>query len=69
MRTLERNQWLSDPKLKDWSVRPAASDKKCHCRNEENWVELIDHESCIIGRIDTIVCTKCNEVESFSIIR
>jgi hypothetical protein len=69
MRILERDQWLSDPILKDWRFKSAASDKKCECRDKENWVELIDHESCIIGRIDTIVCTKCNEVESFRIIR
>jgi hypothetical protein len=69
IKVLLKEQWLSDPKLKHWAMKSSVSDKKCYCRNEENWVELIDHDSCIIGRIDTTVCTKCNEVESFKIIR
>lgn len=69
MKILERNEWLSDPELKKWAMKSASSDGKCNCGDKTHLVELIDHESCIIGRIDTIVCTKCNEVKSFSIIR
>jgi hypothetical protein len=69
MKVYTREQWLGDSELRKWAMKPATWDKRCQCGNEEHWIELIDHESCIIGRIDTVICTKCNEVESFRIIR
>ena len=69
MKVYTREQWLRNPELKKWAMKPAVSDKGCTCGNKENWIELFDHESCIIGRIDTTICTQCNEVESFKIIR
>lgn len=69
MKILKREEWLADTNLKMWIMKSARPEKRCQCGTKDNWVELIDHESCMVGRIDTIVCTKCNEVESFNIIR
>lgn len=69
MKLYTHEQWTADPTLKKWIFQPAVSKAKCTCGTDEHHVELIDHESCIVGRIDTIVCTKCDEVVSFRIIR
>jgi len=64
-----RERWLQDETLRKWRFVPAVTEGKCTCENDEHHIELEDHESCIIGRIDTIVCTKCDDVVSFRIIR
>lgn len=69
MRIVEREVWSKDTELLRLAMKPAMPDKRCQCGTQEHWVELIDHESCIVGRIDTVMCTKCNEVQSFNMIR
>lgn len=70
MRFVRKEEWIKDPKLKSFAFIPAIEGKECKCADDsEDLVELEDHESCIIGRIDTTVCTKCNVVKFFRIIR
>lgn len=70
MRTLLRDEWLADERLKHFRFVEPKPEKYCLCdEKSEHIVELIDHESCIVGRIDSVVCTKCNAVKSFKIIR
>jgi hypothetical protein len=69
MKFLSRDVWINDADLKFFRTKAAIKEKECKCETDEYFVELEDHESCIIGRIDTVVCTKCKEVQSFTIIR
>jgi hypothetical protein len=69
MKIYTKEQWSSNPQLRDWSYKEAVTDRGCRCGDEKNQIELIDHSSCIIGRIDTTICTTCNEVVSFDIVR
>ena len=62
-----REEWIKDPQLKHWSGRNCTY-HKCYC-SEPKLVELWDQDSCIRGRIDTVVCTKCDSVKSFEIVR
>lgn len=62
-----REDWIKDPQLKHFNSKSCTS-TKCNC-SEPKLVELWEHDSCVRGRIDTIVCTNCNNVESFKIIR
>ena len=63
-----REEWIKDPKLKHWIGESCVQDKKCGCSNP-TLVELWEQDYCVRGRIDTIVCTDCNKVQSFKIIR
>jgi len=69
MKIYSRNEWINDPILSRLALKSSVPEKRCRCGNESKHIELIDHESCIIGRIDTVFCTDCNEVVNFSIIR
>ena len=70
MVSLLREDWIKDPKLKKWnSVDCTEKYKNCNCGDDSNLVELWDHDSCYRGRIDTVVCTKCNTIKSYSIVR
>jgi len=62
-----REEWIKDPQLKHWNGKSCVSDE-CNC-NEPNLVELWEQDSCVRGRIDTIVCTNCDKVKSFEIVR
>ena len=62
-----RESWIKDPQLKQWRGKSCTS-TKCNC-SEPKLVELWEQDSCVRGRIDTIVCTQCNNVNSFKIIR
>lgn len=63
-----KEEWIKDPQLKHWNNESCVQDNKCGC-SEPQLVELWEQDSCVRGRIDTIVCTKCNKVKSFNIIR
>jgi len=63
-----REEWINDPFLKQWNSRSCTEDSKCGC-SDPKLVELWEQDSCVRGRIDTIVCTNCNKVQSFKIIR
>jgi hypothetical protein len=67
MEILLKKQWSEDPKLKRWSGR-RCTHHKCQC-NEPELVELWEQDGCVRGRIDTIVCVKCDRVKTFKIIR
>jgi hypothetical protein len=70
MVALLREDWIKDPRLKKWnSVDCTETYKKCNCEDGDHLVELWDHDSCYRGRIDTIVCTKCNTIKSYTIVR
>lgn len=62
-----REEWVKDPQLNHWNGKSCTS-AECNC-NEPNLIELWEQDSCVRGRIDTIVCTNCDKVESFKIIR
>jgi hypothetical protein len=68
MIALFKEDWSSDPKLKHWSKLSCVQDTRCGCK-EPALVELWDHDTCVRGRIDTIVCTNCNKIKSFKIVR
>ena len=65
-----KEEWIQDPTLKKWS-RVECTDKQtiCQCEDGNHLVELWEHDSCVRGRIDTVVCTTCDSIKSFKIIR
>ena len=70
MKFIRKEEWIKDPKLKSFAFVPAIKWGECKCAEDsETLVELEDHESCIVGRIGTTVCTKCSVVKYFKIIR
>lgn len=69
MISMLREEWIANPNLKHWASKSCIQDNKCGCSDDSNLVELWEHDSCVRGRIDTIVCTDCNRVKSFKIIR
>jgi len=62
-----KEEWSKHPYLKQF-YNKKSTDRNCKC-GAPKLVELWEHDSCVRGRIDTTVCIKCNEVESFSIVR
>lgn len=62
-----REDWINHRDLKHF-LNKKCTDTKCTCDNPK-LVNLWEHDSCVRGRIDTDVCVKCDEVNSFSIIR
>lgn len=69
MRQMLKNEWTIDPQLKKWSSKSCVDKTLCSCKTDKNHVELWEHDSCVRGRIDTTVCTKCESVVKFSIVR
>jgi hypothetical protein len=69
MISLLREDWINTPTLKHWATKSSVQDNKCGCSDDSKLIELWEHDSCVRGRIDTIVCTECNKVKSFSIVR
>jgi hypothetical protein len=63
-----RNEWINDPKLSHWDNRSCTHPTKCECNNP-NLIELCDHDSCVRGEIDTVICVKCDAVKRINIIR
>jgi hypothetical protein len=63
-----KEEWINDPQLKHWNGKSCVQDNKCGC-SEPQLVELWEQDDCVRGRIDTVVCTNCNKVQSFKIIR
>jgi len=68
MIALYKEEWLKDPNLKHWNGLSCVQDDRCGC-SEPTLIELWEQDSCVRGRIDTTVCTKCNKIKSFKIIR
>ena len=64
-----REEWINDPQLKHWVSVSSVQDNKCGCSDDSDLVELWEHDSCVRGRIDTVVCTKCNRIKSLKIVR
>ena len=62
-----KEDWINHRDLKHFSKKKC-TDTKCNCDNPK-LVNLWEHDSCVRGRIDTDVCVKCDEINSFSIIR
>lgn len=69
MKIVKRDEWIVDPELNRWRFKDPLPDRGCRCGNKDKHIELIDHSSCIRGRIDTTICTACNEIVSFDIVR
>ena len=65
-----REEWIVDPILKKWNgVDCTDKNTICKCEDGDHLVELWEHDSCVRGRIDTVVCTTCDMIKSFSIVR
>ena len=65
-----REDWLQDAKLKHWNSKSCTDNRgTCRCDNTNHHVELWEQDSCVRGRIDSVVCTSCNILVSFKIIR
>ena len=69
MVSLLRQEWLSDPKLKKWDSVGCTVEENCTCKTDKYHVELWEQDSCVRGRIDTIICTLCDTIKSFRIVR
>ena len=69
MIALLREDWLKDPNLRKWNSVSCTENNNCNCDTDEHHIELWEHDSCVRGRIDTIVCTKCDSIKTFNIIR
>lgn len=69
MKAMLREEWMKDTQLRKWNSRSCVDKTLCSCNTDENHVELWDHDSCVRGRIDTTICTKCESVVKFTIVR
>lgn len=71
MKSLKIEEWANSPELRQWRfIQPFEKTKQgCLCENKDGFVELQGHSSCPYGRIDTTVCTECNRIVNFEIIR
>mgnify|MGYP006421053933 CR=1 FL=1 len=63
-----KEDWIKDEELKHWNSKGCLDKTDCNCNNP-NLIELQEQDSCIRGRIDTVICKDCNQVKSFKIIR
>jgi len=64
-----KEEWTIHPQLKNWSSISCVDKNLCSCKSEKNHVELFEHDSCVRGRIDTTICTKCESIVKIKIIR
>lgn len=64
-----REEWMKDTQLRKWNLVSCTERTPCKCGNSDNHIELWEHDSCVRGRIDTVICTKCNVVVDFDIVR
>lgn len=69
MKSMLREEWINHPTLKKWSSRSCVEKTLCSCKSEKNHVELWEHDSCVRGRIDTTICTKCESIVGIKIVR
>jgi hypothetical protein len=69
MKVYAKEVWSIDPILKKWAGEEPFRDRACRCGNTKNQIELIGQSDCIVGRIDTTICTECNTIVSFDIVR
>ena len=69
MKSLLREEWINNTELKKWNNVSSIERSICNCGSDINHIELWEHDSCVRGRIDTIVCTKCDVVVDFDIVR
>lgn len=72
MISLSRKEWLSDPKLNKWNsigLDRESWEQGCGCNSDTHHIELWEQDSCVRGRIDTIICTLCDSIKSFKIVR
>ena len=67
MISILREDWIKNPQFKHWGSKNCTS-TKCNCSTPD-LVELWEQDSCVRGRIDTIICQICDKVNSFKIIR
>lgn len=68
---LEKDEWMKEDSLKHWINKGSniTNTRACGCKGKGNYVTLIDHDSCIRGRIDTTICTICDVVVRYDIVR
>lgn len=65
-----KEDWKKDPILKKWyGVNCTTKGTDCKCADGNHLVELWEQDSCVRGRIDTVVCTTCDSIKTFSIVR
>jgi hypothetical protein len=69
MQILLREEWIKTPELRKWSNVRNTNYSVCRCGNDKKHVELWEQDSCVRGRIDSVVCTSCNVLVSFKVIR
>jgi hypothetical protein len=69
MKSLLRTEWINDQELKKWNGVSCVEINICSCNTSDHQIELCEHDSCSIGRIDTTICTECNVIVGFDIIR
>lgn len=69
MKTLLREDWIKTPELRKWSNVKSTTNSVCRCGDDKKHVELWEQDSCVRGRIDSVICTSCNVMVSFKIIR
>ena len=69
MIALLKEDWLKDPNLKKWNSVRCTEKQNCTCNTDEHHVELWEQDFCVRGRIDTVICTKCDSIKTFNIIR
>jgi len=63
-----KEEWMKEPTLRKWHSKSCVQKTNCSCKKPQ-LVELWEHDSCVIGRIDTTVCTKCDNIKTFKIVR
>ena len=63
-----KEEWRNHSYLKKFANMSCTTKDVCKCKSPK-LVDLWEHESVVIGRIDTEVCIECNKVKSFKIIR
>lgn len=68
---IEEKVWSSDPKLKHWTRRQCTFNpgRGCGCKGKGNYITLLNHDSCIRGRVDTTICTVCDVIVDIDIVR
>ena len=64
-----REDWTVDPMLKHWNSKSCTDKGSCNCKTDKNHVELWEQDSCVRGRIDSVICTSCNVLINFKIVR
>lgn len=63
-----KEEWRTHSYLKRFSNVSCITKDVCKCKSSK-LVELWEHDSVTVGRIDTKVCIECNKVKSFKIVR